>query len=320
MPTASSQDAWSRAARAPQDRPLIEGEQCATGNLSEPPRQQLQAVGDGEPPILTTWAGLHISLYVTALQLGVAANGSAARTPFDESAGTSSSLAPSDAPAQGGSTRHLVSEKTEPEIVWRLPSTRDGCFILDSCCGKGRGAERGRGRGRTAAAGVLFDLNESTFVGTMHEFLAGLVELGATSGAEYEAIMQARGDAPIPEDGLPDVPIVACVAGHGWTPTPGGAYAPYVTPLLPGDPPPTVMDDLCRLPYVPHVACVAGHGQPPTPESAYVPYATPLSPGEPTPTVMDDLVGGTSQPPAQPAATSAAVAAEAPASVYFSTA
>jgi hypothetical protein len=32
----------------------IEGEQCATGNLSEPPRQQVQAMGDGEPPMLTT--------------------------------------------------------------------------------------------------------------------------------------------------------------------------------------------------------------------------------------------------------------------------
>ena len=128
-------------------------------------------MGDGEPPILTTWAGLHISLYVTALQLGVAVNGAAARTPFDAYASTSSSLAPVDAPAHGGSTRRLVSKKAEPEIVWRFPSTWDGRFILDSCCSKSRDAERGRGRCRTAAARVLFFLNESTLVETTNDFL-----------------------------------------------------------------------------------------------------------------------------------------------------
>ena len=40
------------------------------------------------------------------------------------------------------------------------------------------------------------------------------------------------------------MPHVACVAGHGQPPTPEGAYVPYVTPLSPGDPPPTVMNDL----------------------------------------------------------------------------
>ena len=44
-------------------------------------------------------------------------------------------------------------------------------------------------------------------------------------------------------DGLTYLPHVACVAGHGQPPTPGGAYLPYVTPLSPDDPPPTVMDD-----------------------------------------------------------------------------
>ena len=50
---------------------------------------------------------------------------------------------------------------------------------------------------------------------------------------------QAGGDAPIPEDGLPYVPHVACVAGHGQPPTPGSAFVPYVpcvTPLPPDDP------------------------------------------------------------------------------------
>jgi hypothetical protein len=58
------------------------------------------------------------------------------------------------------------------------------------------------------------------------QFFAGLVELGTARGAEHEAIMQARGDAPIPEDGLPYVPRVACVAGHGQPPTLRGAFVP----------------------------------------------------------------------------------------------
>jgi hypothetical protein len=242
-------------------------------------------------------------------------------TSFDASAGMSSSLASVDAPAQGESTRRLVSEKTEPEIVWWLLSTWDGRFIPDSSCGMGRGAERGRGCGRTTAAGVLFDLNESTLDRITHDFLAGRVELGTTPGAEYEAMMQAGGDAPISEDGLPYVPHGACVAGYGQPPTPEGAFVPYVTPLLPDDPPPTVMDhlvgDTSQPPAQPAAtpAAVAA-GQPPTPGGAYVPYVTPLSPDDPPPTVLDDLVGGTSQPPAQPVATLAAVAAEAPASVY----
>ena len=41
--------------------------------------------------------------------------------------------------------------------------------------------------------------------------------------AENKAMMQAGGDDPIPEDGLPYVPHVACYAGHGQPPTPGGA-------------------------------------------------------------------------------------------------
>ena len=147
------------------------------GDLLEPPRQQLQAVGDSESPMLTTWAGVHISLHATSLQLGVAANGAAARTPFNASAGTSLSLASVYAPSQGGSTRRLVSEKTEPEIVWRLPSTWDGRFIPDSCWGMRRGAERGLGRGRTAAAGVLFDLNKTTLFGTRTTFLPTLLSL-----------------------------------------------------------------------------------------------------------------------------------------------
>ena len=48
--------------------------------------------------------------------------------------------------------------------------------------GRGCGADGGRGRGHTAA-GVLFDLNESTLVGATYDFLSGLVELGTTRAA-----------------------------------------------------------------------------------------------------------------------------------------
>ncbi len=49
-----------------------------------------------------------------------------------------------------------------------------------------------------------------------------------------------------------------------------------------------------------------------------MPYVTPLSPGDPPLTVMDNLVGVTTRPPAQPAATSAAAEVEAPKSPFYS--
>jgi hypothetical protein len=119
--------------------------------------------------------------------------------------------------------------------------------------GRGRGADGGRGRGRTAA-GVLFDLNESTLVGATHDFLSGLVELGTTRAAvvpvfaEYEATLQSEGVDPVDKDALYYMPHVACVTGLDQPPMPGGSHVPYVvpyvTPLSPGDPPPTVMNDL----------------------------------------------------------------------------
>ena len=59
-----------------------------------------------------------------------------------------------------------------------------------------------------------------------------------------EAMLRSEGGDPFNEDALYYIPHVACVTGPDQPPTPGGAYVPYVMPLLPGDPPPTVMDDL----------------------------------------------------------------------------